>query len=150
MDGSRNWLLDCFRIWLVPDPSLSPTLKHAPWGNSRAFLLLSGPGTGKSTFSAVLCSRISLYSPSSHQCMLVSSLSLFALKAFFELSENFQQIKHFFRRGDKSAQGRSMILSLAYQAAQKLPGVATFLNSVIAKHDGKARNALSLEELFNE
>ncbi len=46
-----------------------------------------------------------------------------------------------------------MILSLAYQAAQNLPGVATFLDSMtMKKHNDQLidLHSLSLEELFHK
>lgn len=58
------------------------------------------------------------------------------------------QVKHFFKVGEARAQGRAMVVSLAYQVAEKLPGFAELIAPVAAEHgDG---NNLPLEELFQK
>lgn len=47
--GTRDWLLRRFDSWLSGDDTMT-NLQH------RAFVLVAGPGFGKSAFSALLCS----------------------------------------------------------------------------------------------
>ena len=57
-------------------------------------------------------------------------------------------MKHFFKVGEARAQALTMISSLAYQLAQKLPGMAELLEPVVQQHGGGAD--LPLEEAFDK
>jgi hypothetical protein len=59
-----------------------------------------------------------------------------------------RQVKHFFKVGELRSQARAMVVSLAYQVAEKLLGFADLLKPVADEYgDG---SSLPLEELFHK
>ncbi|KAG1680558.1 hypothetical protein FOA52_015005 [Chlamydomonas sp. UWO 241] len=109
------------RVWLYEDVTT--------WFNaamSRMFFLLGGPGMGKTIFSAVMHER------------LVAD----AIKA----GKNMVLVKHFFKVGEERAQASSMIRSLAFQLAEKLPGFAELLLPAAELHGNGAE--LSMDDAF--
>ncbi len=57
------------------------------------------------------------------------------------------QVQHFFKVGQKRAQGKAMLLCIAQQLAEKLPGFAQELAPVVEKMQDGAE--LGLLEMFN-
>eukprot|EP00798_Chlamydomonas_sp_ICE-L_P009671 gene9671-8494_t len=120
VEGTRGWLYDDVNKWLAAAMTSGCDL-----ASSRAYLLLGDPGMGKSVFSAVLHTR--LISPSVKGGPIL--------------------VKHFFKVGEKRAQATSMVLSLAFQLAEKLPGMAELLVSVAKEHG--TGDGLLLRDLFD-
>ena len=58
------------------------------------------------------------------------------------------QVRHFFKVGEARAQGKACVLSLAYQLAEKLPGLAGKLEGVVEQHGAGAK--LTLVEVFEK
>ena len=57
------------------------------------------------------------------------------------------QVRHFFKVGQPRAQGKTMLLCLAQQLAEKLTGMADLLVKVVEEHGDGAQ--LSLTDTFN-
>ncbi|KAG1654153.1 hypothetical protein FOA52_002590 [Chlamydomonas sp. UWO 241] len=104
VDGTRQWLLDDVREWV------GAVLLPASTGpKSHMFLLLAGPGMGKSVFSAVLAQRLPKMAPGA------------------------KVVRHFFKVGEARSQGKAMVLSLAYQLAEQVEGMADQLERALAE-----------------
>lgn len=103
---------DGTRLWMYE--TVDTWLKA---GESRLMLILAGPGMGKSVFSAVMVQKLHVLLNSQRDLVLV---------------------QHFFKVGEPRSQGRAMLLCLAQQLAEKLPGFAHVLAPVVEEHaDGK-------------
>ena len=57
------------------------------------------------------------------------------------------QVRHFFKVGQPRAQGKTILLCLAQQLAEKLAGMADLLLKVVEEHGDGAQ--LSLTDTFN-
>ncbi|KAG1669783.1 hypothetical protein FOA52_001613 [Chlamydomonas sp. UWO 241] len=104
VDGTRQWLLDDVREWVraVLLPSSSGPKSHM-------FLLLAGPGMGKSVVSAVLAQRLPKMAPGA------------------------KVVRHFFKVGEARSQGKAMVMSLAYQLAEQVEGMADQLERALGE-----------------
>ena len=58
-------------------------------------------------------------------------------------------VQHFFKAGEPRSQGRAMVLCLAQQLAEKLPGFAHELAPVVEQH-GDGKNLPNLSEVFEK
>lgn len=123
MPGTRDWLLKAFDRWLTGDDDMSNLQR-------RAFVLVAGPGVGKSAFSALLCT--------------VRPQALAA--------------HHFCRAGDaERSSPHRMLCSLAYQLACHLPAKARDDFKSKARSlagelavNGRKVTAMPLHHLFNK
>ncbi|KAJ9532875.1 hypothetical protein QJQ45_010968 [Haematococcus lacustris] len=120
--GSRQWMYDRVNDWLNASSSCSPGDEGAA---SRLFLLLADAGMGKSVFSAVM-----------HTKLVVRG----------NKDRNLVMAHHFFTVGHTRSQGRTMLLCLALQLAEKLPGLADLLVPVVEKHGNATK--LSMQDTF--
>lgn len=133
MPGSREWLYQKVTSWLdaslqqQQQPQEQAREPHALASESRMFLLLAGPGMGKSVFSAVV--RNKLLARSSAGAGLVVA-------------------QHFFKVGQPRAMVKAMVLSLAQQLAERMPGMAQQLLPVVQKHQGGVE--LSMLDCFEQ
>ena len=93
----------------------------------RLFLLLAGAGMGKSVFSAVMHTK---------------------LFGRANRDSNVMMAQHFFKAGQRQAQGKAMLLSIAMQLADKLPGMAQLLLPVAQEHGDAGQ--LSLIDTFEK
>ena len=93
----------------------------------RLFLLLAGAGMGKSVFSAVMHTK---------------------LFGRANRDRNVMMAQHFFKAGQRRAQGKAMLLSIAMQLADKLPGMAQLLLPVAQEHGDAGQ--LSLIDTFEK
>lgn len=59
------------------------------------------------------------------------------------------QVRHFFKVGQARAQARAMVLSLAVQLAQQLPGFAATLTSVVKEH-GDGSQLDGMKDVLNK
>ncbi|KAG1651944.1 hypothetical protein FOA52_010255, partial [Chlamydomonas sp. UWO 241] len=104
VDGTRQWLLDDVRKWVG-----AVLLPSSTGPKSHMFLLLAGPGMGKSVFSAVLAQRLPKMAPGA------------------------KVVRHFFKVGEARSQGKAMVLSLAYQLAEQVEGMADQLKRALGE-----------------
>ncbi|KAG1659246.1 hypothetical protein FOA52_004691 [Chlamydomonas sp. UWO 241] len=104
VDGTRQWLLDDVREWVR-----AVLLPSSTGPKSHMFLLLAGPGMGKSVFSAVLAQRLPKMAPGA------------------------KVVRHFFKVGEARSQGKAMVLSLAYQLAEQVEGMADQLKRALGE-----------------
>lgn len=158
VEGTRQWLNDDINKWL--DVATASTSDDK---SSRMFLLLAGPGMGKSVFSAVMHTHLMARpDEKSHVKMVrrgdgredvppslvraVGCNQLDWLLAKQALPRVRSQVKHFFKAGESRSQGRAMVVSLAYQVAERLPGFAVLLLPVAQEHG--TGTELPLMELF--
>jgi len=56
------------------------------------------------------------------------------------------QVRHFFKVGQERAQGKAMVLCLAHQLAEQLPGMAAELLPVVTEHGNGS--CMSMVEAF--
>eukprot|EP00798_Chlamydomonas_sp_ICE-L_P032773 gene32773-33836_t len=128
IEGSRVWLYQKLTDWLDTDSgSATPSLAI-----SRVFMFLSGPGMGKSVFSAMVANKLTVRSSTStsgHKRPIVSAY-------------------HFFKVNEARSQAKAMIRCLAVQLTERLPGMASKLAAVIEKSGAGA--SMSTTELFAE
>jgi hypothetical protein len=123
VEGTRQWLYKDFRSWVQ---GVAPG-HYAPASNeSRAYLLLAGPGMGKSVFSAVIDAKLSTTNKNNVGVLVV---------------------RHFFKAGQPRAEGRAMLLSLAYQMAQQLGASMAALLAPVAAELGTCMD-LDLDTVF--
>ncbi|GFH09406.1 WD_REPEATS_REGION domain-containing protein [Haematococcus lacustris] len=120
--GSRQWMYTRVNDWLDASSSSSPGGVATA---SRLFLLLADAGMGKSVFSAVM-----------HTKLVVRS----------NMDSGLVMAHHFFTVGQARSQGRTMLLCLAQQLAEKLPGLAELLLPVVEQHGNASQ--LSLQDTF--
>ncbi|KAG1665978.1 hypothetical protein FOA52_003203 [Chlamydomonas sp. UWO 241] len=104
VDGTRQWLLDDVRKWVR-----AVLLPSSTGPKSHMFLLLAGPGMGKSVFSAVMAQRLPKMAPGA------------------------KVVRHFFKVGEARSQGKAMVLSLAYQLAEQVEGMADQLKRALGE-----------------
>ena len=117
MRGTRDWMYAKVDSWLDAAVDTTP----------RLFLLLAGPGMGKSVFSAVMHTKLFGRANRDH---------------------NITMAQHFFKAGQRRAQGKAMLLSIAMQLADKLPGMAQLLLPVAQEHGDAGQ--LSLTDTFDK
>ncbi|KAG1654637.1 hypothetical protein FOA52_009193 [Chlamydomonas sp. UWO 241] len=115
VDGTRQWLLDDVRKWVG-----AVLLPSSTGPKSHMFLLLAGPGMGKSVFSAVLAQRLPKMAPGA------------------------KVVRHFFKVGEARSQGKAMVLSLAYQLVEQVEGMADQLERALAAHRARADRGTSV------
>ncbi|KAJ9527086.1 hypothetical protein QJQ45_025204 [Haematococcus lacustris] len=120
--GSRQWMYTRVNDWLNASSSSSPGGEATA---SRLFLLLADAGMGKSVFSAVM-----------HTKLVVRG----------NKDSGLVMAHHFFTVGQARSQGRTMLLCLAQQLAEKLPGLAELLLPVVEQHGNASQ--LSLQDTF--
>ncbi|KAL6756674.1 hypothetical protein V8C86DRAFT_3136436 [Haematococcus lacustris] len=120
--GSRQWMYDRVNDWLNASSSSSPGDEGAA---SRLFLLLADAGMGKSVFSAVMHTKLVVRGNKDSSLVMAH---------------------HFFTVGHTRSQGRTMLLCLAQQLAEKLPGLAALLKPVVEKHGNATK--LSMQDTF--
>ncbi|GFH09203.1 WD_REPEATS_REGION domain-containing protein [Haematococcus lacustris] len=120
--GSRQWMYDQVNDWLNASSSSSPGGQGAA---SRLFLLLADAGMGKSVFSAVMHTKLVVRGNKDSSLVMAH---------------------HFFTVGHTRSQGRTMLLCLALQLAEKLPGLAALLVPVVEKHGNATK--LSMQDTF--
>ncbi|KAJ9527505.1 hypothetical protein QJQ45_025765 [Haematococcus lacustris] len=120
--GSRQWMYTRVNDWLNASSSSSPGGAATA---SRLFLLLADAGMGKSVFSAVM-----------HTKLVVRG----------NKDSGLVMAHHFFTVGQARSQGRTMLLCLAQQLAEKLPGLAELLLPVVEQHGNASQ--LSLQDTF--
>jgi hypothetical protein len=148
--GSREWLYHKLEAWLdtvAPLPGSAtniaaaidqkadgeseqppPALQHGSMGpGCRMFLLMAGPGMGKSVFSAIARNKLLVRSTSGRGVVTA---------------------QHFFKIGQPRAQGKVMVLCLAHQLAERLPGLAELLVPVVKEHGDAAD--LSMTQAFEK
>eukprot|EP00798_Chlamydomonas_sp_ICE-L_P001313 gene1313-32666_t len=121
IEGSRVWLYQKLTDWLDTDI-----------GTSRVFMLLADPGMGKSVFSSLVVNKLAVRSGSSaigHKHPIVSA-------------------HHFFKVNEARSQAKAMILCLAHQLAERLPGMDAKLLPVVEQNGAGA--SFSTKELFHE
>ncbi|KAL6759842.1 hypothetical protein V8C86DRAFT_1227862 [Haematococcus lacustris] len=118
--GSRQWMYTRVNDWLNASSNSSPGGAATA---SRLFLLLADAGMGKSVFSAVM-----------HTKLVVRG------------NKDSGLAHHFFTVGQARSQGRTMLLCLAQQLAEKLPGLAELLLPVVEQHGNASQ--LSLQDTF--
>ncbi|KAF5838041.1 WD40-repeat-containing domain protein [Dunaliella salina] len=123
--GTRQWLFDRVDKWL--ETALNAGEDARTLNHHRMFLLLAGPGMGKSVFSAVMEKKLEVKMQAGQRLVLV---------------------RHFFKVGEPRAQGKAMVLCLALQLAEQLPGMATLL-WLVAKEHGSA-DQLTLKDTFDK
>lgn len=112
VNGTREWLLRRFDSWLKGSGSNEL--------HCRAFVLVAGPGIGKSSFCALLCT----------------------------LRPEAVAAHHFCRWGDaEKASPRRMLASLAFQLAQRLPAALLVYRELAAELADQLAS-LSLDALF--
>ena len=121
MPGTRDWMYKKVNSWL--DAASSAAADTTP----RLFLLLAGAGMGKSVFSAVMHTK---------------------LFGRANRDRNVTMAQHFFKAGQRRAQGKAMLLSIAMQLAEKLPGMAQLLLPVTQEHGDAGQ--LSLIDTFEK
>ncbi|KAF5843009.1 hypothetical protein DUNSADRAFT_3138 [Dunaliella salina] len=122
---TRQWLFDHVKEWLKT--ALSAGQDTGTHSQNRMFLLLAGPGMGKTVFSAVMETQLTAQMQTGQKLLLV---------------------RHFFKVSEPRAQGKAMVLCLAMQLAEQLPGMAQILLPR-AKEHGNA-NQLTLQDAFNK
>jgi hypothetical protein len=123
VSATREWLYKDVNEWLAR------AVDGRVAGNaaaSRMYLLMAGPGMGKSVFSAVMHTRLAI------------SVGTGARRTVL--------VKHFFKVGEPRAQASAMLRSLTYQMAEKLPGFAELLQPAAKEHGTGSK--LSLNEMF--
>lgn len=100
--GTRQWLFNELMSWMKSEPP-QQSVSVNQTGRHRMFVLIAGPGMGKSVFSAVVQTKLTA-------------------QAYDEEVDNKKVIlvSHFFKAGQLRAQGMSMIQSLALQLAERL------------------------------
>jgi hypothetical protein len=132
--GSREWLYAKLEAWLqavAPLPAgstqHSPAMPEVLDSKARMFLLMAGPGMGKSVFSAIARSKL----------VVRSTVGAGVVTA-----------QHFFKIGQPRAQGKLMVLCIAHQLAERLPGLAELLVPVVEKHGSASE--LSMAETFEK
>ncbi|KAF5838039.1 hypothetical protein DUNSADRAFT_3473 [Dunaliella salina] len=123
--GTRQWLFDRVNKWL--ETALNAGEDAGTLNHRRMFLLLAGPGMGKSVFSAVMEKKLEVKMQAGQRLVLV---------------------RHFFKVGEPRAQGKAMVLCLALQLAEQLPGMAALL-WLVAKEHGSA-DQLTLKDTFDK
>ena len=121
MPGTRDWMYRKVNSWL--DAASSAAADATP----RLFLVLAGAGMGKSVFSAVMHTK---------------------LFGRANRDSNVMMAQHFFKAGQRQAQGKAMLLSITMQLAEKLPGMAQLLLPVAQEHGDAGQ--LSLIDTFEK
>lgn len=110
---TRTWLLDCFYSWLRHSGA---STQH------RAFVLVGGPGVGKSAFSALLCKQLEL------------------VAARFFVSQGVVDVAQ--KRSPKQ-----LLRTIAHQLAKRLPGARDVYERAVS-HLGNV-DALDVATLFD-
>lgn len=78
--GTRQWMFDEVNAWLTA--TLTATTLNSARAIPRMFLLLAGPGMGKSVFSAVMQNKLTVQKHKNHKLVQVGFITLFALRHF--------------------------------------------------------------------
>ncbi|KAL6756673.1 WD40-repeat-containing domain protein [Haematococcus lacustris] len=120
--GSRQKMYNEVNDWLNASSSSSPGGQGAA---SRLFLLLADAGMGKSVFSAVMHTKLVVQGNKDSSLVMAH---------------------HFFTVGHTRSQGRTMLLCLAQQLAEKLPGLYEKLEQVVETHGNATK--LSMQDTF--
>ena len=118
--GTRDWMYEKVDSWLDAASTAADT-------TPRLFLLMAGPGMGKSVFSAKMDTKLFCRA---------------------NRDSNITMARHFFKAGQRRAQGKAMLLSIAMQLAEKLPGMAQLLLPVAQEHGDAGQ--LSLTDTFDK
>ncbi len=126
---------------------------------SRCFMLLAGPGMGKSVFSGVMQTKLAVRA--NKQSLVLVRACVRAPAGILASAGHAKgaaaagvglllmcacaaQVRHFFKVGQRRAQGKAMVACLAQQLAEQLPGFAAQLDAQAL--EGWAD--LSLRDLF--
>lgn len=117
VSGTREWLLRDFDRWHANPPAVNVGELQ-----SRAFVLVAGPGVGKSAFSAMLC----------------------------RLRDSAITAHHFCRFGDsEKSSPRRMLCSLAHQLAQRLPTAFSAYRQSVKGLTSQQMQGMDLGRLFD-
>lgn len=172
--GSREWLYKRVTAWLdavAPMPVAGTAGEAAAAAGqpvldaqSRMFMLLAGPGMGKSVFSAVVSGAGAERAPLTAFCNTRSvrhdSTSKHTTPApavaqvknklvvRSTVGQGMVTAQHFFKVGQPRAQAKAMVLCFAHQLAERLPGMAALLVPVVAEHG--AGGSLSMLQAFEK
>lgn len=84
--GTRQWLFDCVNKWL--EAALSAGKDATSLDHHRMFLLLAGPGMGKSVFSAVMEKKLVVHMHAGQKLIQVGGFGYDYLCLIGVLSKN--------------------------------------------------------------
>ena len=136
LDGTRQWMFDEIDAWAMS-------------GASRLMLLLAPPGMGKTIISAVASTKLKVRweLPERVICLIFILFCTPSTQVLLNSEANLVLVQHFFKVGQARSQGRAMVLCIAQQLAEKLPGFASLLAGVVKEH-GDGKTIPNLREVF--